>query len=84
MFKIALVLASVIALSSCTTTQQGATIGGVTGAAIGAAATGTAGGAVVGSLIGGTAGALIGNAAAPNTCVYRNQWGYRYYARCPR
>ncbi|MEM7462036.1 MAG: glycine zipper domain-containing protein [Pseudomonadota bacterium] len=84
MKKTIIVIASVLALSSCTTTQQGATIGGVTGAAIGAAATGTAGGAVVGGLIGGTAGALIGRAAAPNTCIYRNQWGYRYYAPCPR
>ena len=84
MFKVILVLVSLLALAGCTTTQQGGAIGGVTGAAIGAAATGNLGGAVAGGLIGGITGALIGRAAAPNTCIYRNQWGYRYYAPCPR
>jgi Glycine zipper len=77
--------AAVMALgvAGCTTTQQGAVIGGATGAAVGGAATGQVGGAVAGGAIGAFAGALIGEAAGSNRCIYENRWGYRYTAPCP-
>jgi hypothetical protein len=70
--------------AGCTTTEQSAAVGGLTGAAIGGAATGEVGGAVAGGAVGLMAGALVGQAAERGWCVYENRWGYRYRALCPR
>lgn len=63
LWKPALAVGAVLAVSSgCTTSERtvgGALIGGTGGAVIGDAVGGT-GGAVVGGLAGGTAGALVG------------------------
>ena len=72
-----------VSLTACTATEQGATIGGVTGAAIGGATTGTPQGALVGGAIGAAAGALIGKASQPGECYYRDRYGRRYIAACP-
>lgn len=73
------------AIAGCTPTEQGATIGAASGAAIGGAVSGDVGGALAGAAIGGAAGALIGHASeGSNRCYYRDRYGRRYVARCPR
>ncbi len=71
-------------LQACTTTEQGAAAGTVAGAAIGGATTGTVEGAIVGGAIGAATGALIGRANDPGQCYYRDRYGRRYIAACPR
>lgn len=86
MRKTILVLTSVMlmgGIAGCTTVEQSATIGGLTGAAIGGAATGRVGGAVAGGVIGAMVGALVGKHAESGMCEYVNPWGYRYRAWCP-
>ncbi|WP_062227003.1 hypothetical protein [Aureimonas frigidaquae] len=61
-----------------------AAIGGLGGAAIGAAATGDLGGALIGGAIGTAAGALVGASTRRGECVYRDDYGRRYTAQCPR
>ena len=75
-----------LAAAACTPTQQGAAIGGLGGAAVGAAVAGNeVEGAIVGGAVGALAGALIGRASeGSNQCVYRDQYGRRYTAGCPR
>lgn len=76
-----------LALAGCTQTQQGAAIGGVGGAAIGSAVAGPGSrteGALVGAAVGTVAGALIGRASERDTCYFRDRYGRRYVARCPR
>jgi len=71
-------------LAACTPTEQGATVGAVSGGAIGAAVSHNAGGALAGAAIGGAAGALIGHASeGGNQCRYRDRYGRTYVARCP-
>lgn len=72
-----------LTLAACTPTEQGAAIGAASGAAIGAAVTGDVEGAIVGGAIGGVSGALIGR-ASEGRCYYRDRYGRRYVARCPR
>lgn len=86
MKKLILLTPLLIAIAACTPTQQGATVGGLGGAAIGAAVAGDElEGAIVGGAAGAIAGALIGRAAEGNNqCVYRDQYGRRYTAACPR
>jgi hypothetical protein len=61
-------LVAALAGAGCTTTEQGAGLGGLygasTGAAIGALATGRASGALAGAAIGGATGAMVGAATA--------------------
>jgi len=72
-------------MAGCTPTQQGAGIGAASGAVIGGIATGNVRGAAVGAAIGGAAGAVIGNVAGqPGQCYYRDRYGRRYVASCPR
>jgi predicted small secreted protein len=72
-------------ITGCTPTQQGAGIGAASGAVIGGVATGNVRGAAVGAAIGGAAGAVIGNVAGqPGQCYYRDRYGRRYVANCPR
>lgn len=80
-----LVLPIALSLAACTSTQQGAAIGGLGGAAVGAAvADDDLEGAVIGGAAGAIAGALIGRAAErPGKCVYRNEYGERFIADCP-
>jgi len=74
-----------LTLAGCTPTQQGAGIGAASGAIIGGVATGNVRGAAVGAAIGGAAGAVIGNVAGrPGQCYYRDAYGRRYVASCPR
>lgn len=71
-------------VAACTPTQQGATIGALGGAAVGGAL-GDTEGALVGAAVGGAAGALIGRASEqPGQCYYRDRYGRRYIADCPR
>lgn len=75
-------------LAGCTPSEQrvatGAAIGGGAGAIIGAAATGTAGGALAGAAIGAASGAVIARLTdRPGYCLYRDQYGREYVARCP-
>lgn len=83
---ILLVPALLIAVAACTPTEQGAAFGGASGAAIGALASGNkVQGAIIGGAIGTVAGALIGRASEnSNRCIYRDQYGRRYEAACPR
>jgi len=85
MKKLILVVPLMLPLAACTQTQQGAAIGGLGGAAIGAAVAGDAAeGAVLGGAAGAIAGALIGRAAENSSqCIYEDQYGRRYTARCP-
>ncbi|PSJ63973.1 glycine zipper domain-containing protein [Pseudaminobacter soli (ex Li et al. 2025)] len=77
-------VAAVAALAGCTPTERGAFVGGATGAAIGGAVSNDVGGALVGGAIGATAGALIGRASERGRCFYRDRYGNRYVAHCPR
>lgn len=63
-------------------TVGGAAIGAGGGALIGAAAGGGRG-AAIGAVAGGVTGALIGRATTPNNCIYRDEFGRRFTARCP-
>lgn len=85
MKKFILLIPFLFGIAACTPTQQGAAIGGVGGAALGAAVAGDdLEGAVIGGAAGAIAGALIGRASeGSNQCVYRDEYGRRYTARCP-
>jgi hypothetical protein len=86
MKKPAMMIAALVALAGCTSTQQGAVVGGVGGAAIGSAVAAPGSrteGALIGAAVGTVAGALIGRAADPGRCYYRDQYGRRYVANCP-
>jgi uncharacterized protein YcfJ len=87
MKKIIVLMALLVPLAACSQTEQGATIGGLSGAAIGSAVASRhnrAEGALVGGAIGAVAGALIGSANEPNRCRYRDGYGRVYTAQCPR
>jgi len=81
MKKVLIILAAALALSACSTTEQGAGIGAVTGGLIGAATTGNVVGAAVGAGVGAVAGGLIGEVVGqPGYCYYypdrhhRSRW----------
>jgi YMGG-like Gly-zipper len=77
--------AAVLALgvAGCTSTQQGAVIGGVGGALVGQAVGGNTASTLIGAAVGTAAGALIGDAVGrPGYCRYRNSRGRVYEARC--
>lgn len=83
MKKIALGLALIGALASCTATERGTAIGAASGAVIGGVVTGRAGGAAVGAVAGGIAGAVIGRSQERRGyCIYRDRYGRTYEARC--
>ncbi|WP_163269198.1 YMGG-like glycine zipper-containing protein [Chelativorans alearense] len=86
MRKLILLVPFLVAAAACTPTEQGAAIGGLGGAAVGAAVAGNElEGAVVGGAAGAIAGALIGRASeGRNQCIYRDEYGRRYTAQCPR
>lgn len=72
MKKIIVIIATALSLSACTTTEQGAGVGAVTGGLLGAATTGTVAGAAIGAGVGAAAGAVLGHVAG--------QEGYCWYA----
>ena len=81
---IGVALASLVAVSACTRTQQSAAVGAGAGAIVGGIATGTVQGAAVGAAVGGVAGALVGVVdGEPDTCWYRHGDGRLYRAPCP-
>ncbi len=87
MKKILLLIAVVTPLAACSQTQQGATIGGVSGAVIGSSVASRGNrteGALVGGAIGAVAGGLIGRANENNDCYYQDRRGRRYVEPCPR
>jgi hypothetical protein len=90
MHKILIIAATCLSLAACTTTQQGAVVGGVGGAGIGASATGgsllgTAVGAGVGTVVGAAAGEVLGRSSNnPDICIYERRDGTRYRDTCPR
>jgi hypothetical protein len=85
MKKIATVAAIVGSLAACTPTEKGTAIGAGTGAIIGGAVSDSWGGAAIGAVAGGLTGALIGQSVERRGyCVYRDRYGRRYEARCPR
>jgi YMGG-like Gly-zipper len=78
-------LAAVMALGAagCTSTQQGAVIGGGVGAVAGQLIGGNTASTLIGAGTGALAGALIGDAVGrPGYCRYRNSHGQIYTARC--
>lgn len=89
MHKFLIIAATCLSLTACTTTEQGAVVGGVGGAVIGAAATGnvvgTAVGAGVGAVVGAAAGNVLGRVSgSDNICIYERADGSRYRDVCPR
>jgi len=89
MHKFLIIAATALSLTACTTTEQGAVVGGVGGAVIGAAATGnvvgTAVGAGVGAVVGAAAGNVLGRVDGSNDiCIYERPNGTRYRDTCPR
>ena len=60
-----------LGVAGCTTTEQGAAVGGVAGAAIGGLATNSVGGAIVGAEIGALAGAVLVHHYNDGWCTYR-------------
>jgi hypothetical protein len=83
MTKMAIALASMLAIAGCTTAENDAALGGAVGAGIGAVATGDVGGAVVGGVVGAAAGVLLGAATRKGECRYRDRSGRIYIASCP-
>lgn len=82
---IGVALASLMAVSACTRTQQTAAIGAGAGAVIGGVTTGTVTGAAIGAAVGGVAGALVGQVAGePTKCYYRAADGRLYIDNCPQ
>jgi uncharacterized protein YcfJ len=85
MKKLILICATVLSLSACTSTQQGAVGGAVVGGVVGGAATNSVLGAAVGAGVGAVAGAAIGRVAGQDqNCYYRNSRGRVYIDSCPR
>jgi uncharacterized protein YcfJ len=85
MKKLILICATVLSLSACTTTEQGAVGGAVVGGVVGGAATNSVLGAAVGAGVGAVAGAAIGRVAGQDqNCYYRNSRGRVYIDSCPR
>lgn len=75
---------AVIAVTGCTATERGATVGALGGAAVGAAVNDDGvEGALIGGAIGAAAGALVGRASEPGRCIYRDRYGRQYVAACP-
>ena len=86
MHKILIVLAAALSLTACTTTEQGAGIGAVTGGLLGAASTGSIAGAAVGAGVGAVAGAVIGHVVGEDGyCWYHpdRRHPHRWKAVCP-
>ena len=77
MHKILIIAATCLSLAACSTTEQGAVVGGVGGAVIGAAATGNVVGAAAGNVLGRVAG-------TSDICIYERADGSRYRDTCPR
>ena len=77
----ALVASLMLAITGCTTAEQGAVIGGASGGAIGCVVGGTEG-CFIGAIAGGIGGYLIGK-EADNRCRYRTRSGRIVYDRCP-
>jgi len=82
MLKVILAAIVAVTLASCSKTEKGAVIGAASGALIGGAVTGDWRGAAVGAAAGGATGAVIGRASEPGRCIYRDEYGRRYEARC--
>jgi hypothetical protein len=81
MRKIIVVVATVAALSGCTTTEQDVSVGTAAGALIGGAVGGTKG-ALVGAAVGAGSGLLVRN-LRNGYCQYRSpRTGRIYTARC--
>jgi len=79
-------LLTAVSLSACTTTQEGAGVGAVTGGLIGAATTGSVAGAAIGAGVGAVAGAVVGRVAdRDGYCYYRPDRHHhrRWVERCP-
>ncbi|HVX81531.1 MAG: glycine zipper domain-containing protein [Devosia sp.] len=86
MHKFLIIAAATLSLTACTTTEQGAGIGAVTGGLLGAASTGTVAGAAVGAGVGAVAGAVIGHVAGEDGyCWYQpdHRHRHRWKAVCP-
>ena len=86
MHKILLVVAAALSLSACSTTEQGAGIGAVTGGLLGAATTGTVAGAAIGAGVGAAAGAVLGHVVGEDGyCWYRadHHHHHQWKAVCP-
>ena len=86
MKKILAIVIAALSLSACTTTEQGAGVGAVTGGLIGAATTGSVAGAAIGAGVGAAAGAVIGHVAGEDGyCWYQpNRYHHRRWKDyCP-
>ncbi len=89
MHKILIIAATCLSLAACTTTQQGAVVGGLGGAVVGAGVTGGSPiGTLVGAGVGAVAGAAVGDVlgrvrGADNICVYQGRYG-TYRDTCPK
>lgn len=81
MRKLFLVVASVVAVAGCTTTERDVATGAGVGAVAGGLITGDAEGALVGAAIGGVTGVLVRN-LRNGYCEYRDRNGRIYTARC--
>lgn len=87
MRKAVVLMTVLVGLGECTAAEQGAVIGGAGGAAIGSAVAAPGlrtQGALIGGAIGAVSGALIGRASERGQCYYRDQYGRRIVAECPR
>ena len=86
MHKILIALVAALSLTACSTTEQGAGIGALTGGLVGAATTGTVAGAAIGAGAGAVAGAVIGKVAGEDGyCYYKPDHRHhnRWKAVCP-
>jgi len=85
MHKIIIIIAAVLSLSACTSTQKGLAVGATAGAIVGGLATNSVGGAIAGAAIGGVAGTLLGTVAdKPDKCYYRGADNRVFIDDCPK
>lgn len=82
MLKLSVVLAAMLALSACTSTEKDLSVGTAAGAAIGGVAGGTSG-ALIGAAAGAGTGLLVRTLRNGN-CEYRDNRGQVYTAACKR
>jgi uncharacterized protein YcfJ len=85
----AVVLALLVGVSGCSTTERAAGFGAAAGGIIGGATTGTVRGAVVGATVGTVTGAIAGtllgrSSSEPTKCVFEDRHGRRFVDECPR
>jgi hypothetical protein len=85
MKKLIIILAAVLSLSACSSTEKGAAIGATAGAIGVGLATNSVAGAAIGAIGGAVVGTLLGKVAdKPDKCYYRGSDNRVFVDDCPQ